>query len=263
MNYNKHIAFWSCPRSCSTLLARSFEQRKDCIVFDEPLYGAYLLRRGFDHPFRKEIMQYRETDYRKVIQNLTGNLPEGIQFSYQKHIAKAMLPEYSLDWLDKLHNVFLIREPKSVIASYAKVMKHADRESIGFDALYRIYNEVKNRTGSTPLVVDATDILQNPEGMLNMLCSVLGIPFDKKMLSWEAGLENSDLLMGKELAGLNNPFFSSVAASTGFRVYEAKEIQLHPSYCDLETHCLEIYEELYAQRTIVGIQTTSSRGFGN
>ncbi len=248
MNNNKHIAFWSCPRSCSTLLTRSFEQRKDCIVFDEPLYGPYLLSHGLDHPFREEIMRYRETDYRKVIKNMTGDLPEGVEFSYQKHIAKAVLPQYGLDWLDKLHNVFLIREPRRVIASYAKVMKRVDRDSVGFDALYRIYNEVKKRSQAIPLIVDATDILHNPEGMLSMLCDRLGIPFDTGMLSWEAGLENSDLLMGKELAGFNNPFFSSIAKSTGFRAYEAKAIALAPEYHDLEAHCLNIYEELYAQR---------------
>ena len=41
---------WSCPRSRSTAIARAFEQLDDCIVFDEPFFGAYLVKRGLEEP---------------------------------------------------------------------------------------------------------------------------------------------------------------------------------------------------------------------
>ena len=36
------IAMWSGPRNISTALMRSFENRDDTFVTDEPLYGHYL-----------------------------------------------------------------------------------------------------------------------------------------------------------------------------------------------------------------------------
>ena len=34
------IAMWSGPRNISTAMMRAFENRVDCAVSDEPLYGA-------------------------------------------------------------------------------------------------------------------------------------------------------------------------------------------------------------------------------
>ncbi|NEN89465.1 MAG: hypothetical protein F6K48_11390 [Okeania sp. SIO3H1] len=106
MTRNKHIALWTCPRSCSTLMARAFEQLDGCLIFDELLYAPYLLTHGFDHPHRQAIIESCETNYENVIQQLTGNLPNGVSFSFQKYIAKHALPQFSRDWLKSLHNFF-------------------------------------------------------------------------------------------------------------------------------------------------------------
>ena len=44
------IAMWSGPRTVSTALMRSWENRPDTAVVDEPLYAFYLDRTGIDHP---------------------------------------------------------------------------------------------------------------------------------------------------------------------------------------------------------------------
>ena len=36
------IAMWSGPRNLSTAMMRSFENREDTVVFDEPFYAHYL-----------------------------------------------------------------------------------------------------------------------------------------------------------------------------------------------------------------------------
>jgi len=50
------IAMWSGPRNISTALMRSFGNRPDTDVVDEPLYGHYLASTGVDHPGREEIL---------------------------------------------------------------------------------------------------------------------------------------------------------------------------------------------------------------
>ena len=41
---------WSGPRNISTAMMRAWENRSDCAVWDEPLYGYYLYKTGLPHP---------------------------------------------------------------------------------------------------------------------------------------------------------------------------------------------------------------------
>ena len=50
------IAMWSGPRNLSTALMRSFGNRPDTAVSDEPFYAHYLKATGIDHPGRDEIL---------------------------------------------------------------------------------------------------------------------------------------------------------------------------------------------------------------
>ncbi len=61
------IAMWSGPRNLSTALMRSFENRADCSVVDEPLYAAYLAATGLDHPGRDEVIASQPTDPAVVV----------------------------------------------------------------------------------------------------------------------------------------------------------------------------------------------------
>ena len=60
------IAMWSGPRNLSTALMRSWGNRRDCTVTDEPLYAHYLQATGIDHPARAETLATYETDWRVV-----------------------------------------------------------------------------------------------------------------------------------------------------------------------------------------------------
>src|SRR5688572_1995203 len=85
------IAMWSGPRNLSTALMRSFENRADCAVVDEPLYAAYLAATGLDHPGREDVIASQPTDPAEVVAELTsGPVPTPVQ--YQKHMTHHVLP---------------------------------------------------------------------------------------------------------------------------------------------------------------------------
>ena len=67
-------------------MMRSWGNRPDVYVCDEPLYAHYLLSTGINHPGRDEVLAHHETDWRKVVTWLTGPVPEGKAIFYQKHI---------------------------------------------------------------------------------------------------------------------------------------------------------------------------------
>ncbi len=60
------IAMWSGPRNISTAMMRSFENRSDCEVVDEPFYAAYLAETGLDHPMRDEVLAAQPQDWNAV-----------------------------------------------------------------------------------------------------------------------------------------------------------------------------------------------------
>ena len=118
------IAMWSGPRNISTAMMRSFGARADTAVIDEPFYAAYLAATGLKHPMTAEVLASQPNDWREVVAGLLGPIPGGRPICYQKHMTHHMLPEFGREWLPRMRNAFLIRDPAAVLASY--VQKRGD-----------------------------------------------------------------------------------------------------------------------------------------
>ena len=61
------IAMWSGPRNISTALMRAWENRDDCVVWDEPLYGYYLDATGIPHPGAAEVIADQGSNAQAII----------------------------------------------------------------------------------------------------------------------------------------------------------------------------------------------------
>ena len=229
------IAMWSGPRNVSTALMRSFGARSDTVVVDEPLYAHYLAATGIDHPGKAEILASQPTDFRRVAATLTGPLPDGADVYYQKHMTHHLLPGMDRDWIGRLDNAFLIRDPAHVVASYAKVRDEPTLADLGFTQQAEIF-----RSFGGP-VVDSADLLRDPHGVLTKLCAALGIPFDEAMLSWPPGRRDTD--------GVWAPYwYASVEASTGFAPYEDRPAEVPDTLQGLVDQALPYYAELAAHK---------------
>ncbi len=90
-----------------------------------------------------------------------------------------MLPEIDRDWILGLANVFLIRAPERVVASYAAKREAATLQDIGFVQQAELFDLVAGRTGKAPPVIDAEALRADPEAVLRRLCAALAIPFDR------------------------------------------------------------------------------------
>ena len=69
-----NIFMWSGPRNLSTALMRSFENREDTNVWDEPLYAYYLNQTKKNHPLRNKIIDKYETNINRLIKLIIKNL---------------------------------------------------------------------------------------------------------------------------------------------------------------------------------------------
>ncbi len=238
------IAMWSGPRNISTAMMRSWENRADTAVVDEPFYAYYLKATSKKHPGSPEIMAQSETDVQRVIHNLIGPVPESRKVYYQKHMTHHLLPEIDRVWLGKVTNCFLIRDPAQVIISYLKKKDEAvTLEDLGFVQQLDIFDWVRARTGSVPAVIDAQDVLQDPERSLRLLCSAVKVEFDPAMLSWPPGLRKTDGIWAKY-------WYEEVARSTGFQRYRETKAEVPPDFRDIHARCRECYERLYQYRLI-------------
>ena len=183
----KRIAMWSGPRNLSTAMLYSFAARGDCAVWDEPFYAAYLRETGIAHPMAAQIIAANEADPARVAAACIGPVPQGQSLFYQKHMTLHMIPGFDRSFMADCENVFLIRHPARVVASYARKRENPTLADIGFVQQAELFYEVAQGLGRAPLVIDSADILANPQGALSALCAALEIPFTKRMLHWPAG----------------------------------------------------------------------------
>jgi hypothetical protein len=231
------IAMWSGPRNISTALMRAWENRGDCAVSDEPLYAAYLAETGLDHPGRDEIVAQGETDWRVVASALTGPVPGGKALWYQKHMTHHLLPSMQRDWIHRLTNVLLIREPAAVVASYLKSRATVTPEDIGLPQQTMLFDELSERHGEAPIVIDADVFLQSPRSQLQRLCDALGVPFSDRMLHWPAGPRAGD--------GIWAPYwYEAVWKSTGFEPWAVRPVLLAGEALRVAQACRPAYERL-------------------
>jgi len=236
------IAMWSGPRNISTALMRAWGNRSDTTVIDEPFYAYYLERTGKAHPGAAEIIAHGETNWRNVAATLTKQrLPPDKQIFFQKQMTHHLLPEINREWIIDLTNCFLIRDPREVILSYIKKNPDPALEDLGFVQQCQIFDFVRKRTGSTPPVVDARDVLENPERILRLLCHAIGVPFGNAMLSWPPGLRDTDGIWAKH-------WYDAVARSKSFQLYKPREGNVPDSLRDVYERCRDCYEKLYDYR---------------
>jgi Sulfotransferase domain len=236
-----HLAMWSGPRNISTAMMRSWENRGDCAVVDEPLYAHYLEHTGLDHPGREAVIAAGETDWRRAANELIGPVPGNRAIYYQKHMTHHLLPHIGRDWLARLTHVFLIRDPRRVLLSYVKSRPNVTAEDIGVNQQLEIFNHVRSATGVTPPVLDAGEFLRAPERQLRALCGRLGIEFKQAMLSWPAGPRASD--------GVWAPYwYDSVYKSTGFEPATEAAVDLPARYRDIAAEVMPAFEELFSVR---------------
>ncbi|MDG0981180.1 MAG: HAD family hydrolase [Tateyamaria sp.] len=232
----RRIAMWSGPRNLSTAMMYSFGARNDCYVVDEPFYAAYLAATGLNHPLRNQVINSQDTVPTKVVESLFSPVLKPL--FYQKHMAHHISAGWPMYWIKRVINVFLIRHPARVIASYAKKRESLIIEDIGLIQQVRIFEMVES-----PIVIDSSDIRRDPSGMLQKLCHRIGVEWDEKMLGWPKGGHSADGIWAAH-------WYGSVHQSQGFEGEEGILPELTEDYEKIKNDAMPYYETLAAHRII-------------
>ncbi|MFQ5750164.1 MAG: hypothetical protein ACE5H3_12030 [Planctomycetota bacterium] len=233
------IAQWCTPRTVSTATLRSFVQRPDTEGVDEPFYAWYLRKTGKQHPMREEVLASQPADWVEVVEKvLLGPCGRPVQFV--KHMAHHLVGGIDLSFAQGMVNTFLIREPRSMLPSLKKRIGEVRREDTGFSRMAELLRRFCGQ-GKPAIVVDSSDLLRDPPGILAAYCRAVGLEFDPAMLSWPPGRH--------PCYGVWAPaWYGKVENSRGFQAPESKE---EPFPADLEPlldWAQPLYDELHRHR---------------
>ena len=232
------IAAWSGPRNISTAMMRSWENRPDTMVCDEPFYAHYLQETKLRHPGFEEVLHHHQTDPIKIIDSLTEQNEFAVQ--YQKHMTHHLLASVPTDWIGEMTNIFLIRHPREMLTSLLKQIPEPSIEETGLPQQLALF-ETLCSGGETPIVLEGKDILQDPRRVLTTLCRRLGIDFYDEMLSWPTGKRASDGIWAPH-------WYASVEASSSFAPWKAKDEIVPAKHEALCLECEDIYAQLRAHK---------------
>ncbi len=214
----------------------SFGNRTDCAILDEPFYAAYLNATGALHPMREDILASQPTDPDVVVETLVHPNRGKKPIVYQKHMTHHILPDYSLDWMKTVRNVFLIRDPRRILASYLNKRAKVGFEDLGFAEQIRLF-EFCMGAELDPIVLDSDDLLRDPGGVLRALCTALGIEFQRQMLEWPKGPRKEDGVWARH-------WYDAVHQSTEFGKPPAVLPPIQNDHQNILDQALPIYDQL-------------------
>jgi len=231
----KRINLISGPRNISTALMYAFANRHDTEVVDEPMYAYFLFLNGDDHPGRDEILNSLPTDLTQVKTDLFFQ-----EMNKEIYFIKGMAKHYiemDYEFLLRLNNVFLIRDPAQLIVSYMQVIPQPEMRDIGLKKEWELFQYLQEK-GEKPIVMDSNDVLADPKRMLYALCDQLQIPFSDRMLSWESGAIVQD--------GVWAPYwYANVHRSTCFAQQNTSKPIVPESLSGLLKESYYYYHKLY------------------
>ncbi len=193
----KRVAIWSVPRSRATVLTRSISSCTsiNCDVYFE-YYGTACCfgpERVCSPPaFKGKPPKQPEYSYEWVKKTLESDHP-GKQLIILKDPAYTVKIDGNYDMLPKgFKHTFMIRHPVKVYRSIAVMIKEMpfpirsylpETECI-FKELVDLYKHVTEELQQPSVIVDADDLVKNPEETLQLYCEAIGLTFDQEMLQW-------------------------------------------------------------------------------
>jgi hypothetical protein len=221
-------------------MMRSWENRSDTQVVDEPFYGFYLNKTGSPHPCFDEVLRCQSRSYEEVANQLINHKCVS-KVQYQKHMTHHMLAGCDLTWAKDLQHCFLIRDPAQVVNSYTNSRGVCSVEDIGIKRQFELYQKISHLSGQDIPIVDSNDVLKAPEKILRLLCERLKVPFMPDMLQWPKGTRESDGVWAKH-------WYHSVNNSTGFAPYSEKHLQLNDEQVSVVNQVRPFYQQLHTKR---------------
>ena len=198
------IALWATPRTVSTAFERMMIERGDHLVLDEPWSRAYYFGPG--RRSERFPLTFPESTYDAVE---AAVLEAGAsQPLFVKDMAYHANPGITDDALRAMTHTFLIREPSAALSSMHRHWPDFTVDEAGYVAQHELFRRVTAITGDTPHVIDSDQLRADPNRIIDVWCSAVGIEQRPDALTWAPGMQPQWQLW--------TDWYANAAASTGF-----------------------------------------------
>ncbi|RIB22577.1 hypothetical protein C2G38_2173655 [Gigaspora rosea] len=286
MEDQKPIILWSHPRSLSTVFERPFFQRpQEFHVIHEPFIPIVYANIHKNFEFLNRIPLPKSTDPITFEHHLSPILNEILAPHYynedKTHTLRVFLKDHathflqvaegspllSKEILSMFKHTFLIRNPEKSVKSFYKVMNATNEACdkagvslpgnneisswiIGLKQLRILYDLIKNASGEEIALVDADDLVQDPEKILGKYCEMINVEFKKEMLNWKSVKVEPNLSILFNVPGIDDLWYKNAMQSTGFdkTINNDEEIEYPQSVNDLIDEHKPYYEYLFQHR---------------
>ncbi len=187
------VILWTSPRCCSSIFERSIRE----LPTVKCLYEPHLFPFIFSNNLRKlEDIDPKMVTYEFAEQSLLANY-EGYDYVFAKDMAayvpKEQFSKFTEGRFTDFKHTFLIRKPPKSVPSRWKACLRCGSDSFkrnnpdfGYSELFELFEFIRS-TGRDVTVIDADDLLKNPEYIMEQYCHQTGLPYDRKMLTWTPG----------------------------------------------------------------------------
>jgi hypothetical protein len=182
------------------------------------------------------VLRAQEGDGAKVVRDVVLG-PCDRPLLFQKHMAHHLV-ELDRAFLRRTVNVLLIRDPAEVVLTLRHQIAAPALRDVGIKAQAELLDELR-AAGQEPPVLDAKELLSDPEGVLRELCRRVGIGWDAAMLSWPAGPRPFDGVWARH-------WYHNVWRSTGFDRWRPKTEAPPAALVPLIEECRPWYAKLMA-----------------
>lgn len=183
---HKILALWATPRSTSTAFEWMMRMRGDMRCFHEPFGEPWYQGENPQWPrLKPDSLRTPGLTSASVWKDLKAAADKGPVFSKDfPHYIKHMWTD---DFLSHFNHSFLIRDPAKVATSMFKHWPDFVLEEMAFVEQRELFDRLCDRDGTPPLTIDSDDLLEDPDGIVDIYCTAVGIPFKAEALSWEPG----------------------------------------------------------------------------
>ena len=188
----KGVFLWCSPRCISTGFECCIRQLPNVKVLHEPFAAARYLG-----PERKSSQfSHMPPDDSKSFASIAKEIEDSItcgkyEAVFGRDMAYHMEDYFPQSGIMNCKHSFLIRHPAHTLFSLYKRCLTDDNlvfgPNAGFKQQYEVYQLVKDKLNDpSPVVLDISDVLMDPEGMMQVYCEAVGLTYKPGMTSWSS-----------------------------------------------------------------------------
>ena len=203
---HKIVYLISPSRSLSVAFTQAMNARGDFEIFSEPSQYAYCMANladlgkfGTAEALRFVYKDEAAPDFNEVKNRLYDAAKTGMVFAKEISYAVDGFLHQDTEFITNpsVYFIFLVRDPHHSAISFYK--KTSDQTMgnwdfwrinwsfwLGYESQLKLFNHIKNLTVNKPIIIRTEDVYNDLSGIMQSLCTHLGIDYKPEALEWSA-----------------------------------------------------------------------------